>query len=42
MNDKAKLASDGITGAYMMPNFSKTLDDMEKKMRARITERLAA
>lgn len=34
------IASDGITGAYMMPDFSKTLDDMEKKMRARITERL--
>ncbi|MCO4091746.1 MAG: universal stress protein [Sphingorhabdus sp.] len=30
------IASDGITGAYMMPNLSKVLDDMEKKMRARI------
>lgn len=30
------IASDGITGAYMMPNFSKALDEMEKKMRTRI------
>jgi nucleotide-binding universal stress UspA family protein len=30
------IASDGITGAYMMPNFAKTLDEMEAKMRARI------
>jgi nucleotide-binding universal stress UspA family protein len=34
------IASDGITGAYMMPNFSKTLDEMEKKMRARIEDHL--
>ncbi|MBL0924634.1 MAG: universal stress protein [Sphingomonadaceae bacterium] len=34
------IASDGITGAYMMPNFSKTLDEMEKKMRARIEAHL--
>lgn len=34
------IASDGITGAYMMPNFSKTLDEMEKKMRNRLEEHL--
>jgi nucleotide-binding universal stress UspA family protein len=34
------IASDGIAGAYMMPNFSKTLDEMEKKMRARIEDHL--
>jgi hypothetical protein len=27
------IASDGITGAYMMPNFLTTLDEMEKRMR---------
>ena len=34
------IASDGITGAYMMPNFAKTLDEMEVKMRARIEAHL--
>lgn len=34
------IASDGITGAYMMPNFLTTLDEMEKRMRARIEEHL--
>jgi hypothetical protein len=34
------IASDGITGAYMVPNFVKTLDEMEKKVRARIEAHL--
>lgn len=34
------IASDGITGAYMMPNFAKALDEMEKKVRARIEDGL--
>lgn len=34
------IASDGITGAYMMPNFAKALDEMEAKMRARIEAHL--
>jgi nucleotide-binding universal stress UspA family protein len=34
------IASDGITGAYMMPNFRTTLDEMEKRMRAGIEEHL--
>lgn len=34
------IASDGITGAYMMPNFAKSLDEMEKKIRARIEDGL--
>lgn len=34
------IMSDGMTGAYMMPNFINTLDEMERKMRARIEESL--
>lgn len=34
------IASDGITGAFMMPNFVETLDEMEKKIRARIEDGL--
>jgi nucleotide-binding universal stress UspA family protein len=33
-------ASEGLTGIYMMPNFSETLDAMETKMRARIETHL--
>jgi nucleotide-binding universal stress UspA family protein len=34
------IASDGITGAYMMPDFAKHLDEIEAKMRARIEAHL--
>lgn len=34
------VASDGINGAFMMPNFAKTLDEMETKMRTRIEAHL--
>jgi nucleotide-binding universal stress UspA family protein len=34
------IASDGITGAYMMPNFAKALDEIEAKIRARIEDHL--
>lgn len=34
------IASDGITGAFIMPNFTQTLDEMEVKMRARIEAHL--
>lgn len=34
------IASDGITGAYMMPNFAETLNEIEVKMRTRIEEHL--
>jgi nucleotide-binding universal stress UspA family protein len=34
------IASDGVTGAYMMPDFAKHLDEMEAKMREHIEARL--
>ncbi len=34
------IASDGITGAYMMPNFAETLSELEKKIRSRIEDHL--